>query len=229
MRSKNSQNNREFDPCWISRSTDRSIFEQTAQLLSDPERNKRDHFSRTEDYAMKTFQSPASVSTADANRRLERSKIYRFDVFELSTMPLRLSRAGEPITLQPQPARALKLLIENRGQIVTREMLREYLWGKGTFLDHEQGINFALRKIRIALGDSPSAPSFIETVPRLGYRFVAEVDEMPRSSSDSRPSARPADRMSRPHRSGLLGRRPMASSACSRGRKALGRRCRSWT
>lgn len=189
---------------------------------------------------MKTFQSPASVSTTDAIRRQERSMLYRFGAFELSTLPLRLSRAGELITLQPQPARALKLLIENRGQIVTREMLRDHLWGKGTFLDHEQGINFALRKIRIALGDSPSAPSFIETVPRLGYRFVAEIEEVSATSArmpllaqptepEPEPQAERPERLIRPHRSGLLGRRPTASCSGRRRRRMQRRQCRSWS
>ncbi len=196
---------------------------------------------------MKTFQSPASVSTADALRRLERSVIYRFGTFELSTLPLRLSRAGRLITLQPQPARALKLLIEHRGKIVTREMLRDHLWGKGTFLDHEQGINFALRKIRIALGDSPSAPDFIETVPRLGYRFVADIEEVSPASAGStraarateQPPERPdgpteqsmdrSERPARTRRSGLLGRYPTASCAGRHRRNTQKRQCRSWS
>ena len=106
----------------------------------------------------------------------EQPKLYRFGEFELGTLPIGLTRNGRRIELQPQPARALELLVRNRGRVVSREMLRLHLWGDGTYLDHEQGINFALRKIRIALGDSPSAPRYVETVPRAGYRFVAPVE-----------------------------------------------------
>ena len=180
---------------------------------------------------MKSFQSSGLEHIANEIRRLDRSRRYRFGAFELSTLPTRLTRSGEIITLQPQPARALKLLIEHRGKIVTREMLRDHLWGEGTFLDHEQGINFALRKIRIALGDSPSVPCFIETVPRLGYRFVAAVDEIVerrdlRQEIVRADSASQESNLELPKRLGMLGRRP-ASSGFGRHRKAGGRRCRS--
>ena len=115
----------------------------------------------------------------ELHRLMDRPRRYRFGELELTTVPNRLTRNGRRIVLQPQPARALELLIRHRGRIVTRDMLRDHLWGEGTYLDHEQGINFALRKIRVALGDSPSAPRFVETVPRVGYRFVAPVEELP--------------------------------------------------
>ena len=124
--------------------------------------------------------SPAYLQ--ELHRLMDRPTRYRFGHFELTTVPSRLTRDGHDIVLQPQPARALELLLRHRGHIVTREMLREHLWGSGTYLDHEQGINFALRKIRIALADSPSVPRYVETVPRVGYRFVAAVEELPVAS-----------------------------------------------
>ncbi|MDA8020173.1 MAG: winged helix-turn-helix domain-containing protein [Thermoanaerobaculia bacterium] len=104
---------------------------------------------------------------------------YRFAGFELGGRPLELRRDGEPVPLQPQPMRALALLIQRAGEPVTREELREHLWGREHHLDFEQGINFAIRKIRAALGDDPLQPAFVETLPRHGYRFVSPVEEVP--------------------------------------------------
>lgn len=128
--------------------------------------------------------------------RTEETVIYRFGEFELSTLPSQLTRQGTRVTLQPQPARALELLIKNRGKVVSREMIRRHLWGQATYLDHQQGINFAMRKIRVALGDDPLSPRYIETVPRQGYRFVASVrkiqPEAP-ASGDSTPTLSAAE------------------------------------
>jgi len=82
-----------------------------------------------------------------------------------------LWRAGERCVLQAQPLRLLSFLIERRGEVVTREDIREQLWS-GTAVEYDQGINFAIRQIRIALG--PDA-HFVQTVPRRGYRFVGDV------------------------------------------------------
>jgi DNA-binding winged helix-turn-helix (wHTH) protein len=81
---------------------------------------------------------------------------------------------GEPVELQPQPTRLLALLIERSGRLVSREEAREHLWGDAE-VDVDSGLAFALRKVRRALGDDPEAPRFVETVPRRGYRFLAEV------------------------------------------------------
>ena len=89
-----------------------------------------------------------------------------------------LLRRGRSVALQPQPARALALLLERAGEVVTREELRAHLWGEETYLDTDQGINFAVRKIRSALGDDSASSRFIATVPRIGYRFVAPVERL---------------------------------------------------
>ena len=114
---------------------------------------------------------------------------YRFGDFELSTRPLRLMRLsadGEPsgeghveVPLQPQPARALELLAERAGELVTRTELRERLWGLEAHLDHEQAINFTIRRVRSALSDSAQSPRYVETLPRQGYRLVAPVERRP--------------------------------------------------
>lgn len=117
---------------------------------------------------------------------------YRFDRFELSTAPLRLLRDGRPVAIQPQPARALELLLRRAGEIVSRQDLRRHIWGEGTYLDHEQGINFAMRQIRGVLGDDPRTARFIETVPRVGYRFVAPVETVD-EPAPAIPANAPAD------------------------------------
>jgi TolB-like protein len=82
-------------------------------------------------------------------------------------------RAGAPVHLQPQPARVLALLAAAPGRLVTREELRQHVWGSGTFVDFDQGLNWCIRRIREALEDDAAAPRYIQTVPRRGYRFIA--------------------------------------------------------
>jgi DNA-binding winged helix-turn-helix (wHTH) protein/TolB-like protein/Tfp pilus assembly protein PilF len=118
---------------------------------------------------------------------------YRFGDFLLTTRPLELTRAGEPCALQPQPARALELLVSRPGDLVTREELRERLWGEETHLEVDQAINFTICKIRNALDDDPKVPRYLETVPREGYRFVAPVHpsmDAPRWPEQATPSRR---------------------------------------
>ena len=98
---------------------------------------------------------------------------YRFDEFELDFERYQLQRSGHPVKLENIPLQLLMLLAERRGQIVTREEIIEKLWGKNVFLDAEQGINTAIRKIRLVLRDHPEEPRYIQTVVGKGYRFVA--------------------------------------------------------
>ena len=98
----------------------------------------------------------------------------RFDVYEMDLSSGELRRSGKPIRLQPQPFRVLGMLAGRAGEVVTRAQLRDEIWGKGTFVDFEQGLNFCVRQIRSALGDDPDKPRFVQTIPRLGYRFVAK-------------------------------------------------------
>jgi DNA-binding winged helix-turn-helix (wHTH) protein/TolB-like protein/Tfp pilus assembly protein PilF len=96
----------------------------------------------------------------------------RFGAFELDLRAGELRKDGARIKLHNQPFQVLTLLIEHPGQIVTREELRQRLWGSDTFVDFDVGLNSAIKKVRDALGDSTEAPRFIETVPRRGYRFI---------------------------------------------------------
>jgi DNA-binding winged helix-turn-helix (wHTH) protein/tetratricopeptide (TPR) repeat protein len=98
-----------------------------------------------------------------------------FGPFELRTDSGELFRDGVRVGLQPQPARLLELLARRSGEVVTREEIQRHLWGENTFVEFEQGLNFSIRKIRIALEDSATDPRYLETVPRRGYRFLSPV------------------------------------------------------
>jgi TolB-like protein/DNA-binding winged helix-turn-helix (wHTH) protein len=99
----------------------------------------------------------------------------RFGVFELDTNSRQLSRNGMRIRLPQQPIQVLCLLVERPGEIITREELRKLLWPADVFVDFDQGLNKSILKLREALGDSPGSPRYIETIPRIGYRFIAPV------------------------------------------------------
>lgn len=98
--------------------------------------------------------------------------VLRFADFEADLAEQELRRKGVRVPLELQPFRLLALLLERRGTTVTRDELRRALWPDNTFVDFENGLNTAIRKIRRALGDSAATPRFVETLPRRGYRFV---------------------------------------------------------
>jgi DNA-binding winged helix-turn-helix (wHTH) protein len=100
-------------------------------------------------------------------------KKIRFGEFELDFGRFQLYRGGTPVRLEGLPLQLLMFLIENRGLLVTREQIAEALWSKDVFVDVEQGINTAIRKIRIALDDNSTQPQYLQTVVGRGYRFVA--------------------------------------------------------
>ena len=102
----------------------------------------------------------------------------RFAEFELDFDGFQLHRAGQPVRLETVPLQLLMHLVDNRRQLVTREQIADTLWGKDVFVDVEQGINTAIRKIRIALDDDSSQPRFLQTVIGRGYRFVAACEDV---------------------------------------------------
>ena len=106
---------------------------------------------------------------------------YRFGLFILDVPALALTRNGIRVRLQDQPLQLLALLLEKSGEIVTREQLRQQLWPANTFVDFDKSLGVAVLKVREALGDSASNPTFLETLPRRGYRFIAPVSVEPRS------------------------------------------------
>ena len=87
-----------------------------------------------------------------------------------------LTRQGAAVKLQEQPFRILSLLLEARGEVLTREELRKNIWPEGTYVEFDGSMNTALMKLRAALSDNADNPIFIETVPRKGYRFIAPVE-----------------------------------------------------
>src|ERR1700686_2482514 len=111
-----------------------------------------------------------------------------FGLFELDLQSRELRRGGQPIKLPPQAFRVLELLASHPGQLVSREEIQKQVWTGGTFVDFEHGINKSIRQIRYALRDDADAPKFIETLPRRGYRFIAELT----ASADAQELAPPA-------------------------------------
>lgn len=99
---------------------------------------------------------------------------WRFGVFEIDLRTGELTKRGLHLKLQEQPFQVLAILLERRGELVTREELRSRIWGQ-TVVDFDHGVNKAINKIREALGDSAENPRFVETVARRGYRFLADV------------------------------------------------------
>ena len=96
-----------------------------------------------------------------------------FADFELDFGRFQLYRGGCPVRLEGLPLQLLMFLIDHRGQLVTREQIAGELWSKDVFVDVEQGINTAIRKVRMALEDDTSQPQYLQTVVGRGYRFVA--------------------------------------------------------
>ncbi|HEV2851735.1 MAG TPA: winged helix-turn-helix domain-containing protein [Thermoanaerobaculia bacterium] len=97
-----------------------------------------------------------------------------FDDFELRLDSGELLKAGSPVKLQPQPFKVLEVLAGRSGEVVSREEIRQAVWGDA-FVDFDASLNFCVKEIRRALGDSATAPSYVETVPRRGYRFLRPV------------------------------------------------------
>jgi TolB-like protein/DNA-binding winged helix-turn-helix (wHTH) protein/Tfp pilus assembly protein PilF len=112
-----------------------------------------------------------------------------FGLFELDMETGELRRAGRPVHLAPQPSRVLVALVERAGQTVSRDELKEVVWGDNTFVDFEQGLNFCIKQIRSALGDEAENPRFIETVPRRGYRVIAPVARLKPEAREEVPVA----------------------------------------
>src|SRR5207245_9042797 len=96
----------------------------------------------------------------------------RFGVFEVDLRVGELRKKGINVKLQDQPFQILQVLLERSGEVVTREELRGRIWPADTFVDFDQGLNNAIKRLRESLSDSPDNPRFIETIPRHGYRFI---------------------------------------------------------
>jgi TolB-like protein/DNA-binding winged helix-turn-helix (wHTH) protein len=99
----------------------------------------------------------------------------RCGLFDVDLDSRELHKDGRRVPVQEQPFQLLALLLERPGEIVTREQLRSQVWPADTYVSFDEGLNTAIRKLRIAFGDSAENPRFIETIPRRGYRFIAPV------------------------------------------------------
>lgn len=114
------------------------------------------------------------------------SQVLRFGAFELDVDSGDLRKSGRVIRLPPQPLRLLVLLVRRAGHVVSRDDIRRELWPDDTFVDFDQGVNFAVRQVREALGDLADSPLYVQTVPRTGYKFIAPVEVVsPRAASPS--------------------------------------------
>ena len=120
------------------------------------------------------------------------SRIVHFGPFEVNFAAREIRKHGVRVRLPGQPFDILAILLESAGDIVTREELRQRLWPADTFVDFEHGMNNAVKKLRSALSDSANHPLYIETLPRVGYRFIAPLDQIDqkRSSSSNLPGTR---------------------------------------
>ncbi len=104
------------------------------------------------------------------------SERLRFGDYEFDSQSGTLFRDGWPVKIQPQPLQVLGVLLERPGEIVTREQLRTRVWGDATFVEFDQGLNYCIRQVRLALREGASKPQYIETLPKQGYRFIAPVE-----------------------------------------------------
>jgi TolB-like protein/DNA-binding winged helix-turn-helix (wHTH) protein/Flp pilus assembly protein TadD len=116
---------------------------------------------------------------------------FRIRDFVLDVAAYELRRNGHRVRLERQPMDLLILLVGRRGQLVSRSEIVDALWAKDVFVDVENGVNTAIRKLRQALRDAPDTPTFIETVPGKGYRFIAAVEALPDAAPSPLPPAAP--------------------------------------
>jgi len=123
--------------------------------------------------------------------------VVRFGVFELDLKAGQLTRYGTKLRVPQQPLQLLAVLLERPGETFTRDELRSRLWSSDVFVDFDHGLNKSIQKLRDALGDSAASPRYIETIPRVGYRFIAPVSnghQPPTPKVTTEPSPQPPDR-----------------------------------
>ena len=121
----------------------------------------------------------------------------RFGGFDVDVQSGQLLRDGRPVKIQPQPFRVLLTLVEHAGELVSRDELRARIWDTATFVEFDQGLNYCIRQIRLALGDDAANPAYLETVKKRGYRFIAPVTVHVEVAPDVTSPAAPPARVSR--------------------------------
>src|SRR5881396_1332738 len=127
------------------------------------------------------------MSTLSANGARDAHRILRFGVFELDVRTGELRKHGIKLRLQGKPLQVLQALVERPGEVVTREELQRRLWSSNVFVDFDNGLNTAANRLRIALGDSAENPRYIETLARVGYRFIAPIEVVEPTASAAEP------------------------------------------
>jgi len=125
---------------------------------------------------------------------LRHPPIVRFGTYEVSLQSGELRKSGVKIRVQQQPMKLLEILLERPGDVVTREELRSRIWANESFGDFDQAVNIAIAKLRSALGDSAENPRYIETLPKRGYRFIAEVTVVDTDVRTKSPESTAGDR-----------------------------------
>lgn len=115
------------------------------------------------------------------------TRTYRFGPYEFDTRSRLLRKAGVRLRLQGKPGLLLEMLLDKAGEVVTREELHQKLWPPGHYVEFETGLNTAVKKLRQLLNDDPNHPRYIQTVPKVGYRFVGRA-EMLRTADSAAPS-----------------------------------------
>lgn len=116
--------------------------------------------------------------------------VYRFGVFEFDDDGRELRKNGRSVAIERQPAKALTLLVSRAGELITREELREAVWGKDTHVDFDRGLAYCVSQIRSALGDSGENPRFVQTIPKQGFRFIAPLITRPPQVPSPKPQVR---------------------------------------
>src|SRR5580692_643764 len=124
---------------------------------------------------------------------LRPNSVVRFGTYEVSLQSGEVRKAGLRIKVQRQPLKLLEILLEHPGEVVTREQLRSRVWPNESFGDFDQALNIAIGKLRSALGDSAENPRFIETLPKRGYRFIADVSVLDTGARPKRPESSAGD------------------------------------
>jgi DNA-binding winged helix-turn-helix (wHTH) protein len=141
------------------------------QAVSKQELRRADHSA----IYVATRGGRVSFREGDAGGVEQAKTVLRFGVFELDAEAGELRRDGRKVHLAGQPVEILGMLLERPGRVVTRDELRSRLWPADTFVEFEHSLNAAVMRLRQALGDNAETPRYVETLPRRGYRFLAEV------------------------------------------------------
>lgn len=119
------------------------------------------------------------------------ASLYRFGNFDLDSKNGKLYKSGVLVRLPPQPLGVLQLLVENAGELVTRDQIQRQIWGDHTFVDFDRNLNVCMAQIRAALSDDAEAPRFIRTAPKRGYTFLPPVERVSNGEPVALPASRP--------------------------------------